>query len=371
MAYYNYLCPNNSKFLMTKFSLVVVLLASVAVYETVGDAMVTGTVFCDQCKDGERSLFDYPLSGMKVAVTCSGIDGQVTMMKEETTNLVGSYSMSFEGNPKLSGCYAQLVGSSDASSGCGAAAGPAQSLRLMFSMFNMEMYAVDSLLAQPSKPMSFCSASNTTSPPSPPTTSPLPGSGGAGGGSGTTPPIPPVPSPPIVKIPPPTTPNPLPGSGGDGGRPALPLPHAPSPPPTARLPPMPFLQASACPYGEWTKAGHKCHWNVVGPDTKVAVAFGLIAEGRYGTDMTLWKGLQGKGDVYRTLLREGTTALLNSYNSIQFRYPTISVVERMNSALMGSTRQALQIALRFKRANSGLAYNNNTAVRCNLTPCKN
>lgn len=27
------------------------------------DALVTGTVFCDQCKDGERSLFDYPISG--------------------------------------------------------------------------------------------------------------------------------------------------------------------------------------------------------------------------------------------------------------------------------------------------------------------
>ncbi|MCL7027715.1 hypothetical protein MKW94_024132 [Papaver nudicaule] len=246
MEDYNYFCPNNSKL---KLLLVVVLLASLAVYETVGDAMVTGTVFCDQCKDGERSLFDYPLSGMKVAVKCSGIDGQLTMMKEETTNMVGSYSMSFEGNPKLSGCYAQLVGSSDGSSGCGAAAGPAQSLRLMFSMFNMEMYAVDSLLAQPAKPMSFCSTSNTTSPPSTPTTSPLPGSGGAGGGSGTTPPILPVPSPPpIAKIPPPTTPNPLPGSGSDGPGSALPLPRAPSPP-TARLPPMPFLQASACPYG--------------------------------------------------------------------------------------------------------------------------
>lgn len=28
-----------------------------------GDAMVTGTVFCDQCKDGQVSLFDYPLYG--------------------------------------------------------------------------------------------------------------------------------------------------------------------------------------------------------------------------------------------------------------------------------------------------------------------
>lgn len=28
-----------------------------------GDAMVSGSVFCDQCKDGQVSLFDYPLSG--------------------------------------------------------------------------------------------------------------------------------------------------------------------------------------------------------------------------------------------------------------------------------------------------------------------
>ena len=25
--------------------------------------MVTGAVFCDQCKDGQVSMFDYPLSG--------------------------------------------------------------------------------------------------------------------------------------------------------------------------------------------------------------------------------------------------------------------------------------------------------------------
>jgi len=28
-----------------------------------GYATVTGSVFCDQCKDGERSLFDFPVSG--------------------------------------------------------------------------------------------------------------------------------------------------------------------------------------------------------------------------------------------------------------------------------------------------------------------
>lgn len=28
-----------------------------------GDTMVSGTVFCDQCKDGEVSVLDYPLGG--------------------------------------------------------------------------------------------------------------------------------------------------------------------------------------------------------------------------------------------------------------------------------------------------------------------
>lgn len=39
-----------------------VLLAA-AIDGTHGAAMVTGTVFCDQCKDGQVSLFDYPLYG--------------------------------------------------------------------------------------------------------------------------------------------------------------------------------------------------------------------------------------------------------------------------------------------------------------------
>ncbi|OVA18552.1 Pollen Ole e 1 allergen/extensin [Macleaya cordata] len=310
--------PNYKLFIFGVF----MLLAAVAVDEANGDAMVTGTVFCDQCKDGERSLFDYPLSGMKVAVACSGSDGQVKMWKEETTNWFGNYAFSFDGSPDLSGCYATLSGGGSGqqgSTGCGAAAGPAQGLKLMFKMFDTAIYAVDSLLSQPVQPMPFC----------PRSASPPPG--------GVQPPAPPSPSSPTVK-----------------------------------LPPMPFLQASACPYEEWTKPEYKCYWKVVEPDTKVAVAFGLIAAGKYGTDMTLREGLQGRGDLYRTLLREATTALLNSYNSVQFRYPTLSVIEHMNWALMGSTQQALQMALRFKRANYGNFgdNNNNNNVRCNFTPCK-
>ncbi|KAL2537748.1 Pollen Ole e 1 allergen and extensin family protein [Forsythia ovata] len=98
---------------------------------------------------------------------------------------------------------------------------------------------------------------------------------------------------------------------------------------------------------------YKCYWKVVSPDTKVAIIFGLIAGRRYGTDMTLWEGMNGRGDPYRTLLREGTTALLNSYSSIQFPYHPLGVIQHMNWALMGSTRQVLHTALSFLRANSG------------------
>lgn len=110
---------------------------------------------------------------------------------------------------------------------------------------------------------------------------------------------------------------------------------------------------------------YKCYWRGVNPDTKVAVAFGMIVARRYGTDITLWNGLQGKGDPYRTLLREAVTALLNSYNSLQFSYHPLGVVQHMNWAMTGSTRSVLLTALRFKRANSGAGN-----VTCKFTTCK-
>ncbi|XP_010271566.1 PREDICTED: uncharacterized protein LOC104607596 [Nelumbo nucifera] len=304
---------------LQKLFLSTLLLLVASVGETLGDAMVTGTVFCDQCRDGEKSLFDYPLYGVKVTVVCGGSNGQATMWKEETTNWFGNYAMRFEGTPDLSGCYAQVSNSGqDSPTGCAASAGPARNLRLMFRMFDMELYTVDSLLSQPAQPMSFC----------PKSANPVP--------------VPVVPrTPPVVTLP---------------------------SPPSARFPPMPhipFFQASACPSQNWMMPQYQCYWKVVEPDTKVAVAFGLIAARKYGTDMTLRQGLQGKGDPYRTLLREGTAALLNSYNSIRFTYHTLEVISHMNWALMGSPREVLLTALRFKRANSGFGR-----VPCDFTPCK-
>ncbi|RZR90118.1 hypothetical protein BHM03_00017942 [Ensete ventricosum] len=186
------------------------------------NTMVTGTVFCDQCKDGERGFFDYLLTGSttirahywnvlpcfqvsvqcrscvhdlsnvmlgaKVAVACRGTDGTQTASGEDETNWFGSYSVYFDGSPDLSGCYARVVGGP---SGCGAAAGPAQGLTLLFRMFGMAMYVVEPLLSEPQEPAGFC------------------------------PNAPSLPSP-------------------------TPTPALPVPPPT---PPLPLFEASACPYG--------------------------------------------------------------------------------------------------------------------------
>lgn len=114
----------------------------------------------------------------------------------------------------------------------------------------------------------------------------------------------------------------------------------------------------------WAMPENRCHWRVLKPDLKVALVFGPLASRRYGTDITLMVSMRGRGDPYRTLLREATTALLNSYHSIQYPYRPLSVIIRTNYALLGSTRNVLRTALRFMQANSG--YGNAT---CNFTPC--
>lgn len=104
------------------------------------------------------------------------------------------------------------------------------------------------------------------------------------------------------------------------------------------------------------------------PDTRVAIAFGPVAAGRYGVELSLWEALHGRGDLYRTLLREATASLLNSYNTLGFLYPTLSVIDLMNRALVGSPQDSLTVALRFRMANSG-AFGVET-VGCNFTPCR-
>ncbi|GAB4838487.1 hypothetical protein Ancab_028031 [Ancistrocladus abbreviatus] len=123
--------------------LVAFILAAAAIDGAEGSAMVTGIVFCDQCKDGQISLFDYSLSGVTVAMACPGSDGQMYMVGEETTNMFRGYTMRFGGTSDLDSCYAQVLASEQGSSGCMAAAGPAKSLKPMFSMFGMELYSVD------------------------------------------------------------------------------------------------------------------------------------------------------------------------------------------------------------------------------------
>ncbi|KAL6494835.1 hypothetical protein OROGR_031635 [Orobanche gracilis] len=302
------------------FSTAFLILAAAAIDGAFGYATVTGTVFCDQCKDGQVSLFDYPLHGVKVTMACPGSDGQPATWREETTNWLGNYAMRFDGAPDLSSCYTRVSDSSQGPNGCGAAVGPAKNLRLMFNMFDMEMYTVDPLLAQPAEPMSFC-----------------PGSAGRNQVAPARPP----PSPLLLP----------------------PLPPTPQLPPLA---PVPFLEASACPHQKWMMPEYRCYWKMVTPETRVAIVFGVIAGRKYGPGVTLEQGMGGRGDPYRTLLREGTTALLNSYNSIQFPYNSLDVIQHMNWALIGSTRQVLRTGLSFMRANSGTGTN----ATCRFTPCK-
>lgn len=122
------------------------------------------------------------------------------------------------------------------------------------------------------------------------------------------------------------------------------------------------------PCSKWVMAQYICYWRLVSPDTKVGIAFGPIAAGRFGMEMTLWDALHWRGDLYRTLLREGTASLLNSYNSLGFFYPTLSVIDHVNRGLIGSRQEALMAALRFRRANSG-AFGGANRVSCNLSPC--
>ncbi|KAJ4826110.1 hypothetical protein Tsubulata_010962 [Turnera subulata] len=328
---------------------VLLILASL-IDGTRADASVSGTVFCDQCKDGHVTLFDYPIYGVKVTLACLDPNGQIIFSREETSNWFGHYAMRLEGTPDMSNCYAQVSTSGQGPNRCGAGAGPAQKIRLLFRFFDTEVYTVDALLSEPAEPMSFCPRFSN---PGPAPITPV------------NPPVIPSPPPPFSLPPPPRLPTPPPEFPLPPPFRLPPSPRLPPVPSLPPMPPMPFLRPSACSHQNWTNPEYRCYWRYVNPDMKVAVVFGLVAGRRYGTDITLWEGLMGRGDPYRTLLREGTTALLNSYNSLLFPYNAISVVTQMNWALLGSQRAVLHTALRFMRANFG-----SSNVTCNFTPCK-
>uniref|UniRef100_A0A1J3FYR5 Uncharacterized protein n=1 Tax=Noccaea caerulescens TaxID=107243 RepID=A0A1J3FYR5_NOCCA len=348
------------------------LVLCLAVNGVTGYATVTGTVFCDQCKDGERSLFDFPVSGIKVTVTCADGNGEVYMSREETTNWLGGYVMRFDGTPDLSNCYAQVSDNGaqqqGSSSSCSIASGPAQRLKLVFSFFGIEMFAADALLAQPAQPMSSCPKPPPAPVMPPPQVPVMP-----------PPQVPVMPPPKVPVMPPPQAMPPphykLPPLPPIPQVPVMPPPQDPemSPPPAASppqfklpslppIPPNPFVEPSACSHQLWIRPEYRCYWRVIGPDTKVAVAFGLIAGRKYGTDMTVREALDGRGEAYKTLLREATTALLNSYNSLGFTYNSIEVITHTNLALLGdSQHDVLMTAIRFIKANSGT---------CRFTVCR-
>lgn len=121
----------------------------------------------------------------------------------------------------------------------------------------------------------------------------------------------------------------------------------------------------------WSSPEHRCHWKVVTPNTTVAMAFGPLAAQRYGSELTLGEALEGRGDMYRTLLREATAALLNAYYNAPggpFLYPTTaSVMDHMNGALLSSGQRVLLEGARFRRANAG--GGGRTRLMCDFTTC--
>ncbi|CAN6236798.1 unnamed protein product [Urochloa humidicola] len=321
--------------------------------------VVAGMVFCDQCKDGARGLFDYPLYGARVAIQCGGGDTPLTV-SESNTNWFGGFSVRMEGSPDMNRCTARVV---QGTGHCGAAtAGAPRELTLAFRMLGLALYTVPPLLSQPDEAMDFCpghTPRDTTRRRWP--IAPAPAS------SSTQQPAPPAPFwrrrlPPIWRKPPTSLPQPPP---------QVQVPPPPPPPPPT--PPAP-AQGTACTYDQWASPEHRCHWRVVTPNTTVAMAFGPLAAQRYGSELTLRDALEGRGDMYRTLLREATAALLNAYyNALggPFLYPTTaSVIDHMNGALLSSTQRVLIEGARFRRANAGGGGPaGRTRLPCDFTPC--
>lgn len=122
---------------------------------------------------------------------------------------------------------------------------------------------------------------------------------------------------------------------------------------------------------KWSAPEHRCYWRVLTPNTTVAMAFGPLAAQRYGSELTLRDALEGRGDMYRTLLREATAALLNAYYNTPggpFLYPTTaSVIDHMNGALLSSAQRVLIEGARFRRANSG--GGGTARLPCDFMPC--
>ncbi|RLN09268.1 homeobox protein engrailed-1 [Panicum miliaceum] len=313
--------------------LTILLLVAAAEATAPASTVVAGMVFCDQCKDGARGLFDYPLYGARVAIQCGGGDTPLTV-RESNTNWFGGFSIRMEGSPDMNRCTARVV---QGTGHCGAAtAGAPRELTLAFRMLGLALYTVPPLLSQPEEAMDFCPGRDRRRPP--PAAARWPAAA-------------PAPAPPLA-----------------------PFWRSRRLPPIWRKPPTLPQQDQPEPSPQWASPEHRCHWKVVTPNTTVAMAFGPLAAQRYGSELTLRDALEGRGDMYRTLLREATAALLNAYYNAPggpFLYPTTaSVIDHMNGALLSSTQRVLIEGARFRRANAGGGGPaGRTRLPCDFTPC--
>eukprot|EP00250_Pteridium_aquilinum_P003390 c13703_g1_i1 orf=485-1384(-) len=156
-------CGSPAALLLVLHVCVLLLLAAAPSF-THASVTVAGSVYCDQCLDGHRTIYGLPLNGAKVVLECKDSSGKVTLSKGATTSMIGAYAISISGSPKMDGCSTRLVGSSPRSS-CAAAGVSTRPVELSWKLFGMAMYTAEGLFYKPSKAMSFCSNATSSSSP--------------------------------------------------------------------------------------------------------------------------------------------------------------------------------------------------------------
>ncbi|XP_014756149.1 uncharacterized protein LOC100844990 isoform X1 [Brachypodium distachyon] len=229
---------------MAALLLLLLVVAASAAEAAAGSTVVAGMVFCDQCKDGARGLFDYPLYGARVAIQCGGGETPLTV-RECNTNWFGGFSVRMEGSPDMNRCTARLIQGTPHCPGGGSTAAPQQrDLTLAFRMLGLALYTVQPLLSHPDHPMDFCPAAAP----------PVPDPTAAAAAPSSYAPVAPVSSPPLPfwrrprprRLPPiwrrpPTIPQDRPGLPEPETKPKPADAQIPTPPPTTPV-------GSACTY---------------------------------------------------------------------------------------------------------------------------
>ncbi|CAM6085276.1 unnamed protein product [Calypogeia fissa] len=278
-------------------------------------ALVTGSVFCDQCLTQEVFPFSYPLKDARVSVKCYDSSGvHVVASATATTDFFGGYIATFKGVSDLGGCKAFVLSSPDSS--CKLVDGGGKTLSLKSKFLWDAFYIVDPLFYKPAQPKDFC--------PGHPHPEPHP--------------IPLPPKPPGWDFPP--------------------------------LPPFPWKdfstrkEPSTCASDDWLNPTFFCYWKNASPhETTVGQMFGKAVEKKYG-NISVYKALQSGDD----LLKQAVAAMMNSNTNKRFYMSADEIKKKFNGALGGARQLQWETAWSFKQFNSG--YGQGRCMMTQLTPCK-